>query len=54
MANLKRLRADAIERGMPDLAVAYGWSEVEVSEALIVHAAFGPAAVRKLRESRCP
>ena len=51
-ANLKRLRDDAIERGMTDLAVAYGWSAIEASEALVVHAAFGLAAVRTLRERR--
>jgi hypothetical protein len=30
MLTMKRLRADAIERGMQELAITYGWSAIRI------------------------
>ena len=30
-----KLRADAIERGLSDLAIAYGWSQIRLREELL-------------------
>ena len=32
---LKRLRSDALDRGMHELAIAYGWSAIRVGEEIL-------------------
>lgn len=32
---LKRLRNDAIERGMQELAIVYGWSAIRLGQELL-------------------
>lgn len=36
--SLIRLRQDAKERNMPDLAIAYGWSAVRISGEIVIEA----------------